>query len=385
MSTGKNLRTIGKENAENVLKLLMMEKSLSRKELAERLGLSKMTISNIVNQLKEKGYLSERPMERTCACNGPKPTAISIVPDSFITVGVHISSTAITVQAVDIVDGVLYETESSVDNIDSNQKLIRIIKDMIHTLFREQWEYSNKIRGIGITYSGMVDTKNGKISFSANQFEKEEVNLKAYLEKAFSIPVVVASEIEGAAIAELIFGEPLGSKKIYYINSGKDIRGGFINDYLILHGSYGLAGEIGHMTVKYDGKLCLCGSRGCYSLYAGTPVLLERSRCHSIEELQLKIQERDPLALRIIEEYIQITTAVFTNIVNIYDPNYLLIGGEIAKLDSSIFRKIERLLNERIIYRKDRYIKIRISKIHGKANTIGAAAAVYEQLFMCKR
>lgn len=385
MSTGRNLRTIGKENMEKVLKLLTMEKSLTRKELANRLGLSKMTITNIVNQLMEKGYVSESPMERTALCNGPVPMAVSIVPNSFITIGVHISSTDSTVQLLDLVDGVLYEAQVTVDNMDSNQELVRSIKDMIHTLFRERREYADHIVGIGVTYSGAIDYMKGSIRFSANQFEKEEINIKSYLEKAFSLPVVVASETRGAAIAELVFGKLLGPEKIYYINSGKEIRGGFIHNNLLRSGTYGAPGELGHMTVKYDGKLCVCGARGCYHLYAATSILLERSKCHSIEELQLKIQERDPLALRIIEEYIQVTTAVFTNVVNIYDPAYLLIGGEITKLDNSIFRKIEKLLNERIVHRKDRYVRVLVSTLHRRANTMGAGLAVYETLFMSRQ
>lgn len=382
LSTGKNLKTIGKQNIENVLKLLMVEKSLSRKELAQRLGLSKMTITNIVNQLKEKGYLFEQRMERVTVCNGPTPTAVSIVPKSLIAVGVHISSTVITVQEVDIVDGVLYEKQAAVDNMDSNQQLVKLVRDMIEAVLNERPEYRKNVVGIGVTYSGIVDAEKGKISFSVNQIEKEEINIRSSLEKRFSLPVILANEIQGAIIAELIFGGAVGPQKIYYVNAGERIRGGFVNNYLICHGSYGLSGEIGHITVKYDGPLCLCGSRGCYNLFAGLGVLLEKSSCHSLEELQLKIQERDPLALRIMEEYIQITTAVFANIVNLYDPSYLLVSGEITKLDSSIFRKIERLLNERIIYRKDRYVKIVISGIHVKANTIGAAMAVYGELFM---
>ena len=385
MSAKNNLRTIGKTNMENVLKLLMVEKELSRGDLAKRLGVSKMTITNIISELKGYGYVQEEKSNRSTASNGPIPMVISIVPNSLLTIGVHISLTEITVQLVDVVDGILYQIHTSVDNIDSNQKLTKRIKVLIYKLLEENPEIRTKIIGIGVTYSEIVVETVGKINFSAGQIKKCEIDVKNSLEKEFGIMTVVGNEIQGAMIAELVFGKEVAQEKVYYMNASKHIRGGFINNYIIIHGVYGLSGELAHLTVKYDGPLCLCGSRGCYNLYAGIEVLLKRSKCHSIDELHLKIQERDPLALRIIEEYIQITTVIFTNIVNLYDPSAILVGGELAKLDKSIFRKIERLLNERIIYRKERYVKVRVSSIEKAAITMGAAMFVYEDWFVCKR
>ena len=385
MSAKNNLRTIGKTNMENVLKLLMVEKELSRGDLAKRLGVSKMTITNIISELKGHGYVQEEKSNRSTPSNGPIPMVISIVPNSLLTIGVHISFTEITVQLVDVVDGILYQTHARVDNIDSNQQLAKRIRGVIYKVLEENPEIQTKIIGIGITYSGGAEITGANNNFSASQIKKTEIDLKNSLEKEFGITIAIGNEIQGAMIAELVFGKEVGQEKVYYMNASKQIRGGFINNYIIIHGACGLSGEIAHLTVKYDGPLCLCGSRGCYNLYAGIEVLLKHSKCHSIDELHLKIQERDPLALRIIEEYIQITTVVFTNIVNLYDPASILVGGDLTKLDKSIFRKIERLLNERIIYRKERYIKVRMSSIEKAATIMGAAMLVYENWFVCKQ
>lgn len=381
MSTGKNSRGIGKQNAYLVMKLLMINKSLSRREIAEKLGLTKMTVGNIVNQLKEKGYVKEEKLEGECNSIGPKPTAVTILSKGILAVGVHITSTKITVTLVDIVDGVLYEQTSSVDKLESNQQFMNYIKEMIASLLERNQEYSNRIMGIGVTYSGVVDPINGKILYYINQIEKEDINIRSILVKRFNLPVVVSTEAEGATIAEIVFGARIAARRIYYLNISDSIRGDCIEDGMVSHGVCGMSGEVGHMSVKYDGPLCACGSRGCYHLFAGIDVLLKNSECHSLEELELKIQDRDPLAVRIMEDFIQITTSVLINIVHLYDPQYILVGGEITKLNPSIFKKIERILNERVLYRKERHIKVVCSKIKRDANVIGAAMVIINNLF----
>lgn len=381
MSIGKNSKGIGKQNAYLIMKLLMINKSLSRREIAEELGLTKMTVGNIVNQLKEKGYVKEEKLENDYNAIGPKPTAVTIMPRGILAVGVHITSTKITVMLVDIVDGVLYEQTASVDKMESNQQFMNYLKEMIASLLNRNEEYSDRIVGIGVTYSGIVDCLNGKISFCINEIEKEDINIRSTLAKRFDLPVVVSTEAEGATIAEIVFGARITARKIYYLNISDSIRGDCIDSGMISHGVFGMSGEVGHMSIKYDGPLCDCGSRGCYHLFAGINVLLKTSECHSLEELELKIQDRDPLAVRTIEEFIQITTSVLVNIVHLYDPHYILIGGDITKLNSSIFKKIERILNERILYRKERHIRVVCSKVKKDANVIGAAMVVINGLF----
>lgn len=358
-----------------------MEKSLSRKELSDRLGLTKMTVGNIVNHLKEEGYVTETRDTGENHTIGPKPTAISIISKRIVAVGVHITSTILTTMLIDIVDGILIKKEQSVDNIESNQQLLYIIKQMITDILSDSNDLDLYVTGIGVTFTGQVDVDAGKITVSINRIEKEVVAIKSILEKQFGLPTIVGSEIEGAAIAELIYGQNRGPVKAYYLNMGDVIHGAYMYDYSIANGGCAVCSEVGHMSVKYDGPLCLCGSRGCYHLYASTGLLLKNSKSHSIEELNLKLQDRDPLVLRTLEDFIQITSVVFSNIVHLYDPNYILVGGELAKLDYSIYRKIERLLNERILFKKERYIKVVISEVKTKANVAGAGLVLLRELF----
>ncbi|MDO5291269.1 MAG: ROK family transcriptional regulator [bacterium] len=381
MGAGKNLRTIGKQNIHNVIKLLIMEKSLSRKELSDRLGLTKMTVGNIVNHLKEEGYVTETRDTGENHTIGPKPTAITIVPKRILAVGVHISSTKITTMLIDIVDGILIQKEESVDNLESNQQLASVIKQMVGDLLSDSNDLDLYVVAIGVTFDGAVDLKTGKITVSMDRLEKEVIAIKSILEKKFRLPTIVGNDIEGASIAELIYGANRGPVGTYYLNMGETIRGAYITDYTILYGDTSRCGEVGHMSVKYDGPLCLCGSRGCYHLYASTELLLKNSNSHSIDEINLKLQDRDPLVLRTLEDFIQISSVVFSNIVHLYSPNYILVGGELAKLDYAIYKKIERLLNERILFKRERYVKVVISDVKTKANTMGAALIILRELF----
>ena len=102
-------------------------------------------------------------------------------------------------------------------------------------------------------------------------------------------------------------------------------------------------------------------------------MLLRQSQCHSLEELLLKLEQREPKSLRVMDDFMQVTTVALTNIINLYHPDYIILGGDITRFDASIVRQIEHLVNERSQCRGHFYTKVLTGKLSGQQLSMGAA------------
>lgn len=371
---GTNSKSIREYNCIQVLKEITIKRECSRMELATRLGLSKMTISNIVTHLIELGYIYERPYEKKQSASvGPKATALALVEKKLLGLGIHITDQKIIGQIIDISTGMIDEYLINLHGADTGNKLLFYLKKVIE-YFLDKWkDYAENILVIGIMYDGRVDEEQGRLAYVTIPGEKEEVNVRSVLEKRYGIPIYIGSYVCGEMLAELRFGLRLAKTSCIYINISKEIRGAILSNHIVQQGRSGKVCEMGHMSIRYDGPLCECGNRGCYRLYGSTEVLLRQSQCHSLEELLLKLEQREPKSLRVMDDFMQVTTVALTNIINLYHPDYIILGGDITRFDASIVRQIEHLVNERSQCRGHFYTKVLTGKLSGQQLSMGAA------------
>lgn len=370
-------------NSLEILKIVLNEGHCSRKELAEHLGMSKMTITNLVNHLMDCGYLKEVELsKKQNKTVGPKASGITIQENKIIGIGIHIGETEIVAQIVDIVVGVLEEIRMELQMGDSNTNLINGIKGLINGLLDTNIEYKQNIIAIGIAYDGNLNERSGKIIYSNSPLEKEGIGIKAIIEKKYGIPTYIGHSIISDIMAEIRFGLHSIDSSYMYINIDKSIRSGVITNTMISQGVLAQSCELGHMSIRYDGQPCHCGSRGCYELYGTTAVLVKQTQCHSIEEYLLKLEAREPKAIRVMEDFIQITAAAFTNIINMYRCKYIVLGGDMVKFPTAQIKKIENLVNQKALYNKYYQVKLIPRKLIGENANVGAGIyGIYKAIY----
>ena len=228
-------------------------------------------------------------------------------------------------------------------------------------------EYANKkdvhIAAIGITDNYFINREEGTITFKGNQLGIDTYSIQNSLEQKYQIPIYMENEKMGMLLTELAYGRYDSKNKNYFLCISEDIRGAFTSEYFIQKGCVGLSGMVGHMSIKCDGPRCRCGNRGCYEHYGSIEVLLKDSNCDSIEELNTSLKHREPAALRALENFVQATTIAITNIVNLYDPETIVVTGKILQLDASVLKKIEYLVNDSFFFHKQRTISIISSEL----------------------
>ena len=221
------------------------------------------------------------------------------------------------------------------------------------------------VLSIGIASPGTVDKKSG-IAEHASNFDFELLPLRDLLWHHFDKPIYLENDANCLALGEFKAGVGSRGDSLMAVTVNKGIGGGIILDGKIMGGCNGTAGEIGHMVINVDGEQCTCGRRGCYETYASSRSLVAKVK----EELESnpdseiwtligndleKLNERivfeaigldDALAKRVFEKYVYYLSVGITNIVNIFQPATLVIGGDVCALGDALLNPIKKMVEE---------------------------------------
>jgi len=269
------------------------------------------------------------------------------------------------------------------------QLVIRIIKFKAESTYK-----GNRVRGVGVGVPGRVDFDKGLVCDLTNVPGWKNVHLKAVLEAKIKVPVLVDNDANLMALAESRFGAAQGNKSCVCVTMGTGIGGGLIINGDIYRGMNFAAGEIGHMTIDENGPMCVCGGRGCVERYTGNRYILEQATKRlrggakssvrdqlagrysnlTLEMLSKAARKKDPFSMIIWQEVGNHMGAVLANVVNLINPEIIVIGGGVAQAGALILEPIRRIVKERAFQVSCRNLRIVPSQFRDKAGIIGAAS-----------
>lgn len=258
---------------------------------------------------------------------------------------------------------------------------------------------SSQLLGIGIAAAGIIDSDKGKVISSPNLPGWHEVPLRDAVEQRFGIPVYLGNDATLAALGEWRFGLKKGIANLIYITVSTGIGGGIIADGKLYTGVCGVAGEIGHMTIDINGPKCNCGNIGCWeTLASGTALAREAVKQiregakTSIIELvngdiskidakvvDLAAKQGDELAKELISRLGYYLGVGLVNLVNIFNPELILIGGGVAKTGDLLLQPAIKVVKERAFSTPANAVKIKPALLGDDSGLLGAAAFVLER------
>ena len=253
------------------------------------------------------------------------------------------------------------------------------------------------ISGIGIGCPGVVTPGKGIVENPPNLPGWDRVNIKKIIYKEFKKPVFVDNDANAAAIGELTFGSGKNYKSFVMITLGTGVGGGIVIDKKIYHGDFGAAGEIGHISIDYNGPKCNCGSYGCIEAYAGNLYLRERVRTElkkhphskmwklinndlskvSPRNVQDAAEAGDAFAKSAIDELGFQLGSAFTSLCNVLDISVFIIGGGIAGFGKPLFDSIRKTISRRVMAPIRPRVKVLPAKLKNDAGIKGASALVF--------
>lgn len=206
-----------------------------------------------------------------------------------------------------------------------------VIEHIKHIVSKTQ-KKKNEIQGIGIGSVGPLDLQEGLIINPTNLPSWNKVPIKEMVEDTLNMKTWLDNDANVAALAEREFG--VQSDNLIYMTISTGIGGGIISEGKLIHGK-GNAGEIGHMTLVPSGPLCNCGKRGCLeALASGTAISKRGKEKLGIEEPEKvfeKAREGEPLAQKIVENVSRYLGLGISNLAEIIDPEYIVLGGGVMK------------------------------------------------------
>lgn len=370
-------------NRKKILNLLYKKKELTKQEIAKQTGISIPTVINNINTLLEEGIVMEAGV--ACSTGGRKPMIISFLPDSRFSFGVEIKPDAVRIIMANANSEIKFEDSFKIDNLGNFQsimgEIIKIINSSIET-FNVPRE---KILGIGFSLPGTVDEERLILDMAPNM-KIRNINFDVYKDK-INIPIYIENEANAGAIGEMILGIGKEMKNLVYISITQGIGTGIVIQDHLYKGKNKRAGEFGHMTIVPEGKLCNCGRRGCFELYASEKALIENYNATSIikigdiDDFFVLLNEKNINALEIWNKYINYLSTGIQNIILGLDPHYVIIGGPISKYQNYFMEELANIIyNQNNFYSKED-TKIFASILKENSSILGASLLPLQRLF----
>ncbi len=254
------------------------------------------------------------------------------------------------------------------------------------------------VESAGIASPGTVNCARGTVEYANNLPFRAFPICSMLREKTGLKKVFIDNDANAAALGEAVAGAAKGTKDSVFITLGTGVGGGFIIDGKIYSGFNYAGAELGHIVIVYDGEPCSCGRKGCWEAYSSATALIRMTKKKMNEDKSSKMwaaadsklenvngktafaaaREGDAAGQAVVDEYISYLACGLTNILNIFQPEIISIGGGISNEKSNLIDPLVKLIREQEYGAKsgvDRpFTQIKIAELRNDAGIIGAAA-----------
>lgn len=379
----KNLQFLKNANRAAVIKEIVLKKALSRIELSKRLGLTRMAISGIVNELIEDNYIEERTQSFNSdepRKTGRVPVTLKISDRSINAVGIYVKRYEVHCVVSDIQGEVFYHEFQMLPADADNRTFLSILRGLLDRAIEENKEYY--LAGIGIASIGPLDIYRKHLFFPPNFYRIGDICFEEEL-ASYNLPVVLDNDMNAGALAEHYYGAYNQNKSLVYIGFSSGVGAGIIIKGKVQHGSAGFAGEVGHISINPNGPKCECGQNGCIELYTSISNLLLATGTDSVEELAELIRKgKIPrYAKEGIEECRTALKTMLITVANMYDPDIIILGEIPQEIAAVYIEDMEEYMNTHMFHHGFQRIRVELSSLQQETPYIGAASLVFQEIF----
>ncbi len=312
--------------------------------------------------------------------------------------GVDVGGTKVAVGLVDRSGKILTQGRKPMVSNSTAEAALRAVTDAIDSISPAA---DGGIRSIGICAPGPLDPKSGVVLNPPNLPCWRNFPLAEKIKSIYKLPVKVDNDANAAALAEARWGAARGYRYLFYATIGTGIGTGIVFDGRIYHGNTGSAGEGGHVSIDYNGPVCGCGKRGCIEILAAGPAIGARARAKfaassrpsaildlasgnvaaiTSELVGKAYAAGDSLAREILQETVELLTPWIGNIIDLLDPDVLVMGGGVAAMLSPFFDEIKNRLPRWCVNPNATDIPLVMAHYGADAGIAGGAALCAEEL-----
>ncbi|MCX5726200.1 MAG: ROK family protein [Candidatus Saganbacteria bacterium] len=288
-------------------------------------------------------------------------------------IGVDLGGTKIYTAIADLKGKILKEVEVQTGAKKGKNAVISNICRSVDMALKAEQATLSEIKSIGIGSPGTVNFKEGIVYDPPNLPGWKKVPLKDILKRKFKTEILVDNDANVAALAELKFGAGRGAKNFIYVTISTGIGGGIIIDGKLYRGAQGAAGEVGHMTILANGPKCGCEGLGHLEALASGIAIEKISGLNPID-LEKTIKDGNKEAKKVLNGVIDHLGIGLANLVNIFNPELVVIGGGISNMGELLFLPLRKAVKKYSMPFPGKTVKIVKAKLGKRIGVIGAIA-----------
>ncbi|KPV44962.1 hypothetical protein AN477_04845 [Alicyclobacillus ferrooxydans] len=293
------------------------------------------------------------------------------------TVGIDVGGTKIATAVVDA-DGQIIESADVLTKAEQGPEAVldRIVNTVEAVLSSSG---VSSVIGVGIGAPGPLNPREGMVYSPPNLPGWDRIPLQAEMQRRLHLPTFLDNDANAAALAELRFGAGSGYRDMVYLTISTGIGGGVILDGKIRQGASGCAAEVGHHIIALDGPLCRCGNRGCLEVLASGTAIARMAEERLGAQLNASAVARlaaqgDSGARAILDDVYRYLGVGLVNVVNMFDPSVIVIGGGVAQIGEPLFEALQQSIDQNH-FRSNAFSRVRVlpAQLGTRAGVIGAA------------
>ena len=354
-------------NRKAVLRILR-HNAMSRAELARTTGLTRAATSLIVEELLKLGIVTELAPQSVGW--GRSATPLALRPDCYYALALDLARKGCSVGLCDMAGNLLQQRKiPNQDNLVA--AIIAELNAILETAERD------KILGIGISSPGPLDCENGRI-LNPPRFESwHGVEISQLLSEALDMPAYLEHDVCALALHQLEMGQ---SRNFMLVFVDIGIGAAIVSDGKLLGNSRYFTGELGHTTIRFDGRLCECGNRGYLETYASIPALLEGSEFSNWDDL-IDHVGKNPEARHLLEQEAVYLSAGLINLLNLIPVDTIYLAGDICYRYELLAQRLQREIRAKALDRSRGNLKIYPSSQDPGVGLLAAADVVFSRFF----
>jgi Transcriptional regulator/sugar kinase len=367
-----------------IIELFINNGNSTNNDLAKELGLSVPTVSKMVGELNEEGFVNEYGKLETA--EGRKPTLYGLNPDSGYFVGVDCCKSSVDIGIINFRGDLIALCENEPMKIENTLESLDKLCELILDFIAKSGVDRKKIFNVNFNISGRVNPDSG---YSYSIFNFSEEPLTRLLSEKLQLNASIENDTRAMAYGEYLKGQGNGEQHVLFVNLSWGLGMGIIIDGKLYKGKSGYAGGLGHMHAFDNEVLCQCGKKGCLETEASGSAFLrivkdrlsngETSVLSDIPQDELTLDNlvdallhEDPLCIDIVEQMGYALGGTLAGIINIFNPELVIIGGTLSVAGDYLIHPIKSAIIKNSLNLVNRDSRIVLSKLREKAGVIGA-------------
>ncbi len=394
-----NAKYINKLNTVRILSLIRGGDQISRAEITKASGLSAPTVSRIVEHLIEDGLVRETGAGESSG--GRRPTLLEFSGHDNCIIGIDLGTTHILGVLSDLNADIIYEVRQPTRVEEGFQRIMERTSGVITELQDHLNSRTKRICGIGMAVAGLINREKRIVEFSPD-FHWHEVDVVGELSKWHDMPIIFDNVTRVMALGELWYGIGKKLKNFICINVGYGIGAGIIIGGKPFYGLTGMSGEFGHTTLEKDSDVqCDCGNYGCLEALASGNAIARFARqrlkdngqgilagmCRNdpssitAEMVAAAAKQGDAQAWSVFERAADYLGIGIANLINIFNPEAVVIGGGVAQAGDILFDKVRKTVAARSLKKISKDVQIVPATFGMKASVMGAVSLIANDVF----